>query len=527
MMNARRSNHQEISEERSPFFLLRILSHNKSLSEHLYVESPLEMQSRVPPDTQGFVGRKKTPARVNDDFIVADGVVEESEVAECIDSEVNALLTSTETSKQRRMTSIGFDTLIDQSETQTLEMGWLVAAIDDKRHSWRSQSFEDCLGVVQIAIDTKLASTESGAETLAELSKAEPVVTDIDTAADALSVLLESIPQSPSNAGKAVETATERREIVLAGPSQALSVALGLDPDFHLSQVYESLIVSQIGPIPSETPSRVRIAMEKQLRALAAQLCLAAFTVHINIEAIDPKVPTEPELPTQDSTFSIPVRRKGPAVSLTGGRKEVVKPSSLQTKPSAPFPESSASQNMPTSNFQATPLQSTTAEYSASQQTFSEDPSSINLRTLVSLAPQPLLPAKLSNILTHWNVGEDPQTYDWNAAQRATALPNSEAIAAEQARLEKAAKKAKKRAKISTLLARRDAPYAYAVEGDVQTQPEPQSVMEPKSQAITVGSSQIPESSQMGAAISSQPLAGRFAGGQKGLKAKKGRKKGF
>ena len=87
--------------------------------------------------------------------------------------------------------------------------------------------------------------------------------------------------------------------------------------------------------------------------------------------------------------------------------------------------------------------------------------------------------------------------------------------------------KAKKRARISTLLGRQDVPHANPVEVDVQTQPEPQVVRGADEPGYDSEEQPDAESSQLGPSISSQPLAGRFAGGKKGSKAKKGRKGGF
>lgn len=519
VVNARASKPQDGPESHSGMFLLRTLYHNRSVSEHLYIETPLKMPSLGPPDIRRRVGLKKTPARIKDDFIVSDGVGNELENAELTERQTNPALSRGKSLKQQNLGISGLG---------NIEMSWLVGAVGEKRNSSKSQIFETCLKAVQIAVDTKRKSTRSGADTLLELTKANFSVTDIDSAATTVNILLETIAQSSSNTPKATASVPEGRTMALNPLPQALGVTLGLGPDLRLTQVYESLIRSQIRPLPSDTPSRVRIATEKQLRTLAAQLCLAAYTVHLRMEDLNSSRRTEVDLSTQDSTFAIPVRRKGPLASST------TQSSALLSQPSGSQPRTIRRVQFSVGTEEALPspmedasLQSPTAEVSTTEETFSEDPSSINLRTLVSLTPQPLLPPKLSNVLRHWTVGKDPASYDWEAAQRATARPDSETVAAEQARQEKAAKKAKKRAMLSTLMGRGAMPPMRAAEGDAQTQPEPQTVLEPKSQAVAVASSQIPESSQIGVGVSSQPLAGRFADGQKGPKAKKGRKRGF
>ena len=154
---------------------------------------------------------------------------------------------------------------------------------------------------------------------------------------------------------------------------------------------------------------------------------------------------------------------------------------------------------------------------------FQEDASSFNLRPLVSLTPQPRLPQKLSNILSHWRLGDDPASYDWEAAQRATALVDSEGPVTERPGHQSLSRSAKKRVRNKTDF---DVAGKMAVRTDAETpsQQEGEDMLETRRQVPAVVSSQIPESSQIGVGVSSQPLAGRFAGGKK---VKKGKKRGF
>lgn len=532
-MTSRLRKHDEAPKEQRNFSLLRLLHHDKSISEHLYLESAQKMQPLTSPDTQILIGLQKTPARVHDDFIIPDGVIDDNNAADFIDPESPTRSNSVDATKQPKLTFSDIMGPIDQNDPRTIEMGWLIKLMNEQRRSSNPKTIEACLEIMKDAANKKLSTTRSGAETFRELSNAEPLVTDIDTAATAWNALLTTFPLSPSNAKAAYNRAIDRSTLLLRALPQVTSPTFGLHPDMNLSRVYESLIASQIGPLSLKTPSRVRVAMERQVRSIAAQLCFAAYTVHVGVELPVPRSQTGLELSTPDSTFSVPVRGKGSPVLSSEKDRKVVKQPTSRKPASASSIEPSGSSLVSTDQFRRLTgpnrsLLPTMVESTADDQETPEDASSINLRSLVSLTAQPQLPLRLSNVLSHWAIGEDPETYDWTAAQRATAPLDAEALAAEQARLEKAARRAKKRARFDTLVGKQGVPQTHATEEGVQTQPEPQMAMEPSSQFLNLASSQMmPESSQMGAAISSQPLPGRFAGGQKGSTGKRGRRKGF
>ena len=193
VINPRAPRYRKAPENHRSFLLLRILHHDKSVSEHLYLESALKMRSMDPPDAQSFAGLTKSPAKVEEDFILPDGVIDDFDIADSIDPDASDPFSRAEVPKQPKLTSTSIPNFVDQSDTRTMEMGWLIKAINQERDSSSSQAFETCLESISAAIARKSDTIKSGAETLTELSEAEPLVTDIDIAAAELSALVERI----------------------------------------------------------------------------------------------------------------------------------------------------------------------------------------------------------------------------------------------------------------------------------------------------------------------------------------------
>ena len=525
---------QEIYDKDAQLYQLSILHRDLVLSERLYVGWKGTIALRLDaPDTYTRRGIFKTPAEVQDDFMVPDGVADE-QLGEFT-------LTLVNDSQQEHMQT-GTESLAE--DRWTMEMKWLVEAISGhlpaENGHLKALPFDNYLKYVYTAIEDKLKFSRPGIDTISELKIAEADVTDVDDAATALAQLLEKITLAPPDAADNDEKVSQGCIDSTMSLPQAICDTMGFNHGMHLSQIYGSLVRFYVGFLP-HTPSRVRVAIEKQLRNIAAQICLAAHTIRIHTEPVQEE---EPQMLPQDLTFALPVRRKGSTASLKGKERASSSSTPPQSSSSsltgAPSIHTLPTPEPPTSSHRSarsgTPSAQSTRSVSSFQTAtttdeFHEDPSSRRLRALTALTPQPALPPKLSNILTHWNLGTDPDTYDWDAAQHATALPGSAAIAAEEARREKATRRAKKRARNSTLMEEGEKAYRKNVDvGERATESQLElrrsTRVEARSQVPAV-STQVPESSQTGVGVSSQPVGGKFGGGKKGLKAKRGRRKGF
>lgn len=203
----------------------------------------------------------------------------------------------------------------------------------------------------------------------------------------------------------------------------ALSTEPQDGPDLPLSQIYNALAKYWIRTLPKRIPDGVRVAMEKLLSKIAAQLYLGNFGVCSISESaeIESKIYPETELAT-DRPFSIAIRGQSvPSIrtKLEQGQTERVAP----TLPSSQISEDTgflpAVDNFPPWHVPEGQSSLDLARSVSSDSHLPEDPASKRLRALTTLTPQPKLPLSSSNILRHWVVGSEPDKYDWEAVQSA------------------------------------------------------------------------------------------------------------
>ena len=286
--------------------------------------------------------------------------------------------------------------------------------------------------------------------------------------------------------------------------------------DTELSSIYETLIQTWIVPMSRRIPSGVRITLEKSLRDMAGQICLASYAFRIDAGSKGEEAEDQSEIQEAGARFELPVRRRTSASSLGKGkeRSDAVPsppPVSSQTYKDAGFMPSSATPALPTPE----PTPSLRSRSSVSSLASSEDPASQRLRAYASLTPQPALPAKMMNLLGHWQVGVDPAKYDWEAVHQATVAEDE----SENELVEKQRQKAQKRHK---------RPRESAVEPSSQPMPKRAGGSQPQQGYIAhdlQGSSQQTER----AITMSQVEPGKFGGRDtKNKKSKdKGRPAGF
>ena len=231
-----------------------------------------------------------------------------------------------------------------------------------------------------------------------------------------------------------------------------LQTSLGFRDSAELHSIYEHLIQTWIVPLSRQIPGRVRIAMEKILRDVAGQICLASYAIRIDVGSKGEEEEDRSENWDAGARFILPVRRRTSATSLGKGkgkeRSDAV-PSpprvSSQMSEDASFMPPSALPALPTPE----PTPSLRSRSSVASLASSEDPASQRLRAYASLTPQPALPAKMANLLGHWQVGVDPAKYDWEAAYQATVTEDESGDESQKKQRQRAAKRRKKQEEIS------------------------------------------------------------------------------
>lgn len=237
-----------------------------------------------------------------------------------------------------------------------------------------------------------------------------------------------------------------RRLTVASILTPTLQAGLGFHDTSVLSSVYETLLQTWLVPMSRQIPGRVRIALEKTLRDMAGQLCLASYAMRVEVGSGGNEEKDQSENWEAGAQFVLPVRRRTSATSLGKGKERLdavpsTPPVSSQISEDAGVMSSSAVAALPTPE----PTPSLRSRSSVSSLASSEDPASQRLRAYASLTPQPALPAKLSNLLGAWQVGGDPANYDWEAAHQAAVTEDESEDESQKMQRERAKKKQKKK----------------------------------------------------------------------------------
>ena len=303
-----------------------------------------------------------------------------------------------------------------------------------------------------------------------------------------------------------------KAEVRLPGSDQGSVISTLLTPlrfkldlaDRHqISDIYDSLIAAWISPLSRNVPNRTRIALEKLLRNLAGQLCLASYAMIP--DSAEENENEWPDKPSTTATFTLPVRRRASVPNIKKSKEAEFKSSPPMTS-SQIFADVGF---LPSSPLRApsTPGLAPSLPPQSPATSFAEDPASQRLRAYAALPLQSALPIKLSNLLDHWQVGVDPASYSWEAAQQAFASDDEEE--------EELEAHAKKRERAEKLRKRR-----RELEHGPSSQRPPKRVGGSQPQEIhtdVLASSQATESM----VTASQAEPGRFGGQSRKVKKKK------
>lgn len=297
--------------------------------------------------------------------------------------------------------------------------------------------------------------------------------------------------------------------------SAGLLRMLGLEPEEsgdslpNLSNVYDKLVSLWVTSLPESTPGMARIAKEKVVRNIAADLCLSSILVSIR----DKSVPLPTAAPSQDV-------EEGPSLTLPihGGRP----PPSPRTPSRSRF----SSQPLQDHGYDPSSSYSTPAlSESALSGEPAEDPAVSRLRSyaLSIKSLKPLGPT-CASILAQWpeTPGSDPSTYVWRPDQISGAAEEEEDSDKEAARLRE-----EKRRRRTERFLKRQKGVASPRLGTVQSSQPPQVIESQPAFRFAASQVMVPSSSQAdGGLPMTQPSAGAF-GSRAGLGKKKKRKTGF
>ena len=247
----------------------------------------------------------------------------------------------------------------------------------------------------------------------------------------------------------------EGRQLVVSSTLvPSMQASLGFRRTAELSSIYENLIQTWIVPLSPQIPGRVRIALEKLLRDMAGQICLASHAMRIVDMGRkgEEDETAQPENIDTDAQFVLPVRRRrSSATSLDKGKgkerldavvSSPLPPASSEISEDAGFlPSSSAFATLPTPE----PTPSLRSRSSISSLPVPGFQAGQRLQAYASLTPQPPLAPGTQTLLSHWQTGVDPATYDWEAIQQTTAVTENEKSGGDESQGQRAAKPHKKK----------------------------------------------------------------------------------
>ena len=272
-------------------------------------------------------------------------------------------------------------------------------------------------------------------------------VLDLEKASGDFVDFLDDIKRLASEHENGDDNDGGRQSMVSTILTPKLQASLGFRDSAELHSIYEHLIQTWIIPMSRQIPGRVRIAMEKILRDMAGQICLASYALRIDMGSGGQEEEDQSENLEAGAQFTLPVRRRTSATSLGKGKGK----ERSDTVPSPPRVSSQMSEDasfMPPSALPALPTPEPTPSLrsgsSVASLTNSEDAASQRLRAYASLTPQPALPTKMANLLGHWQVGVDPAKYDWEAAYQANVPEDESGDESQKKQQQRAAKRRKK-----------------------------------------------------------------------------------
>jgi RNA polymerase I-specific transcription initiation factor RRN6 len=245
-------------------------------------------------------------------------------------------------------------------------------------------------------------------------------VVDIDGASSIISGLLEVIGNTSSGP---TQEGDERVDL------QGLTTASFLFPEIiqelhgsavdprgaELVAMYEAFLHHWISHLAPHISGRSRVEIERSVRAAAMQVYLGSHGIR-SFPGSRPLSETRGTAGSKAGESFPPIRQRGPAT--------IPSTQDIHEAPSASNDHDMEKSSQPAD--WALPTPEATAEAQSrhsglleSKPTYSP---SISLKQFTSLGPQPPLSRSMNSVLSHWTLGEDPRSYDWEATRQVTDL---------------------------------------------------------------------------------------------------------
>ncbi|CAK3892251.1 Hypothetical predicted protein [Lecanosticta acicola] len=380
-----------------------------------------------------------------------------------------------------------------------------------------SRTIEDVETEIRKALSERVSETIPSMRTLSDIAGSAVSVADVEQSSQALERCFAEPPgvataTAPKYTEDPVDETTKFKLRAIALPG-----VVNLESDLssgNLASIYEQLIPKWISPLSSQIPGWTRLGKVAVARQIAAEILLASQAVQVQ-EVVEEDDMQEGKVLTQSSSQ----KRELPVEPVAELQAQSSSPSASRyaTQPSA----------LPTPSPTGTPSLTTASGHSSS---FAA-PELHRLSRYTSFAnPAPtVLPRGLRNVLSHWEVGEDPSKYEWVSTSKKLAQKDDEA---DEGTTEKERMRSLRRAERHLRRQRKEAAASQAQQlassqaTEIVTASQPPTMKTDNPPSAIAGSSQTQTTqgpSQI-AIAASQIVPGRFGGRPP---PKKKRKQGF
>ncbi|KAL8731276.1 MAG: hypothetical protein Q9166_003500 [cf. Caloplaca sp. 2 TL-2023] len=472
-------------------WLLRCMTLDGDLSLHeFFLAAPLSQANHAleGPRSLRRAINSRSSYRVREDFIVANGILDDDVQAWPLHTISSGIEDTAGLSDRQRRD------ILSPEDQWTIRLEWLTGLL----RSPLAIPLDEALQLIRGRLSDSGGLLTAEVASLEELIDREVLVRDIDQDSAILRDFLRRMEnRQTANDGDQPAMSLSISKLTLPSLMPTLDTSI----DGSLSKTYDTVVDSWITSLAKPVPARIRSATERLIRHVATHSQLASHGLRRQLTVDQPERESQ-DLRDEEHLMSTLRVRQVPTVSQRKVSKHgsAHPPSSQLSEdegflPAAPLPTPE-----PTPSLHSQGSQTSLGE--------TEDLPLQRVRALCKVGSLPPLPSASAGILSHWIVGQDPDTYDWEAS-KITQEPNDKPDAIEKARQKKRRKRTERGLKANHRIMEGSSsqpmpPRLAASQDDIPSYAQPSSQQTP----ITM----------------SQPQPGRHGGG-KG--AKKPKKAGF
>ncbi|KAJ9405109.1 hypothetical protein DTO045G8_7122 [Paecilomyces variotii] len=250
------------------------------------------------------------------------------------------------------------------------------------------RAFGECLADLRHRISSSPFSESPTAETLLEVARCLPFLDDIDENAKDFQRLKMAILEETDGPNRPRFLPTSLSSLLIGDKEGEKEASMALD----VVEIYNVLVRKWLSMLPLRIPGRTRVAKDRIIRGVAGELSLARVNLLRNVET--------PAVDNDAMTMSSPEKNEFPV--RTDFSAESQGPATIRSSP-PPLP----------STYGTYGSERTMRDAAHPARKSDQTPLFARLSSLTSLEESRTPPKNVAEMLSHWSVGSDPATYDW------------------------------------------------------------------------------------------------------------------